>query len=72
MIFSSNFFFNLQPTQAKWRIVFVTAAAVYAGCCSFYTLFASGERQPWDNPEEDDMGTKNGAKKDPEMATTTT
>lgn len=50
----------------------MTAAAVYAGCCTFYTIFASGERQPWDNPEEDEPVTKKGAKNDPEVATTTT
>ncbi|KRT86300.1 membrane transporter [Oryctes borbonicus] len=41
------------PTQARWRIVFVTAAAVYAGCCTFFVIFASGQRQPWDNPDTD-------------------
>ncbi|XP_022918164.1 putative inorganic phosphate cotransporter isoform X2 [Onthophagus taurus] len=42
-----------EPSQAKWRIVFITAACVYAGCCTFYTIFASGERQSFDNPEND-------------------
>ncbi|KAK9731726.1 Major Facilitator Superfamily [Popillia japonica] len=42
-----------EPTQAKWRIVFVTAAAVYAACCTFFVIFASGNRQPWDNPDDD-------------------
>ncbi|GLV43230.1 picot [Carabus blaptoides fortunei] len=42
------------PTQAKWRIVFIAAALVYILCCTFYTIFASGERQPWDNPDEDE------------------
>lgn len=46
-----TFFF--QPTQAKWRTVFITAAAVYAGCCTVFTIFASGKRQPWDNPDND-------------------
>ncbi|VEN51312.1 unnamed protein product, partial [Callosobruchus maculatus] len=41
------------PSIAKWRIVFITAAIVYAGCCTFYVLFASGERQPWDQPPEE-------------------
>lgn len=38
-------------SQARWRIVFITAAGVYAACCTFYLVFASGERQPWDQPE---------------------
>ncbi|GJQ83269.1 Picot [Trypoxylus dichotomus] len=42
-----------EPSLAKWRIVFVTAAAVYAACCTFFVIFASGERQPWDNPDND-------------------
>ncbi|XP_018320987.1 putative inorganic phosphate cotransporter [Agrilus planipennis] len=56
-----------QPTQAKWRIVFITAAAVYAGCCTFYSIFASGQRQPWDDPATDDPKK---SKRDPESAVT--
>ncbi|XP_057650844.1 putative inorganic phosphate cotransporter isoform X2 [Diorhabda carinulata] len=41
------------PSVAKWRTVFVTAAAVYAGCCTFYIIFGSGQRQPWDQPYEE-------------------
>jgi ACS family sodium-dependent inorganic phosphate cotransporter-like MFS transporter 5 len=58
------------PSQAKWRIVFVTAAGVYAACCTFYTLFASGERQPWDTQEEPDK--KKESDTDPEIVTTRT
>ncbi|KAF2885040.1 hypothetical protein ILUMI_21156 [Ignelater luminosus] len=43
-----------EPTQAKWAIVFITAGAVYAVCCTFYNIFGSGQRQPWDNPENDE------------------
>ncbi|XP_063974434.1 putative inorganic phosphate cotransporter isoform X2 [Diachasmimorpha longicaudata] len=42
------------PSQAKWRIVFMISAAVYIVCATFYTIFGSGERQPWDNPENDE------------------
>ncbi|XP_033220002.1 putative inorganic phosphate cotransporter isoform X2 [Belonocnema kinseyi] len=42
-----------QPTQAKWRIVFMISAAVYIVCATFYVIFGSGERQAWDNPEKD-------------------
>ncbi|KAL1513233.1 hypothetical protein ABEB36_002668 [Hypothenemus hampei] len=38
------------PSIAKWRTVFITAAGVYAACCTFYILFSSGVRQPWDQP----------------------
>ncbi|XP_048518927.1 putative inorganic phosphate cotransporter isoform X2 [Dendroctonus ponderosae] len=40
------------PSIAKWRKVFITAAAVYAACCTFFVLFSSGQRQPWDQPAE--------------------
>ncbi|KAJ8676242.1 hypothetical protein QAD02_012028 [Eretmocerus hayati] len=42
------------PSQAKWRIVFGLSAVVYVLCATFYTIFGSGKRQPWDNPERDD------------------
>lgn len=58
----------LQPSQAKWRIVFLTAAGVYAGCCTFYNFFGSGVRQPWDNPQ-DGNGESNNSR-DPERAVT--
>ncbi|KAJ8969638.1 hypothetical protein NQ317_009571 [Molorchus minor] len=41
------------PSIAKWRTVFVTAACVYAGCCTFYIIFGSGVRQSWDQPASD-------------------
>lgn len=42
-----------QPTQAKWRIVFMLSAGVYIVCATFYLIFASGKRQVWDNPDKD-------------------
>ncbi|XP_011343507.1 putative inorganic phosphate cotransporter isoform X2 [Ooceraea biroi] len=42
------------PTQAKWRIVFMICAGIYIACATFYNVFGSGERQPWDNVEKDD------------------
>ncbi|XP_017780119.1 PREDICTED: putative inorganic phosphate cotransporter isoform X2 [Nicrophorus vespilloides] len=51
-----------RPTQAKWRIVFIVAGVVYAACCTFYMFFASGERQDWDNPDNDEANRE----KDPE------
>ncbi|XP_065162158.1 putative inorganic phosphate cotransporter isoform X2 [Atheta coriaria] len=41
-------------THEKWQIVFVTAGGVYAVCCTIYLIFGSGERQPWDNPGDDE------------------
>lgn len=43
-----------QPTMAQWQIVFFIAAIVYIACATFYNLFGSGERQPWDNPINDE------------------
>ena len=49
-------FLNLQPTMGQWQIVFFIAAGVYIACATFYNLFGSGVRQPWDNPLNDDVG----------------
>lgn len=43
-----------QPSIAQWQIVFFIAAGVYVFCATFYNIFGSGERQPWDNPMLDD------------------
>jgi hypothetical protein len=43
----------LQPTQAAWRVVFFIAAGVYVVCGGIYVFLSSGERQKWDNPEND-------------------
>lgn len=43
-----------KPTIAQWRIVFLIAAGVYLFTATFYNLFASGTRQPWDNPDNDE------------------
>lgn len=64
--------FVLQPTQASWRIVFFIAAAIYVFCCTFYNIFASGQRQAWDNPANDESNAlkkrnkKAGVEADPE------
>lgn len=41
--------------MAQWKIVFFIAAGVYVFCATFYNIFGSGERQPWDNPATDDL-----------------
>lgn len=42
-----------EPTHAQWRIVFFIASGVYIFCATFYNIFGSGKRQPWDNPNMD-------------------
>lgn len=40
-------------TQAEWRAVFFIAASVYAVGMVFFASFASGEKQPWADGEEE-------------------
>lgn len=42
-----------KPTMAAWQVVFFIAAGVYIFCATFYNLFGSGVRQPWDNVDDD-------------------
>lgn len=39
--------------MGQWQIVFFIAAGVYIFCATFYNMFGSGQRQPWDNPLND-------------------
>lgn len=39
--------------MAAWQKVFFIASGVYIFCATFYNFFASGKRQPWDNPDND-------------------
>ncbi|KAK0165954.1 hypothetical protein PV328_004426 [Microctonus aethiopoides] len=55
-----------KPSQAKWRMVFIISAAIYIVCATFYVIFGSGERQPWDNPDNDDRQEKKKAAGDVE------
>jgi len=41
--------------MGQWQIVFFIAAFVYIICGTFYNIFGSGERQYWDNPEDDEQ-----------------
>ncbi|KAM7341817.1 putative inorganic phosphate cotransporter protein picot isoform 1-T1 [Cochliomyia hominivorax] len=43
-----------QPTIAQWQKVFFIAAGIYIAAGTFYNLFASGQRQAWDNPDNDE------------------
>ncbi|XP_034102873.1 putative inorganic phosphate cotransporter isoform X1 [Drosophila albomicans] len=46
---------NDNPSMGQWQIVFFIAAFVYIICGTFYNIFGSGERQFWDNPENDEQ-----------------
>lgn len=50
----AGFMIKGTPSVAKWRIVFITASGIYAFCCTFYLIFASGDRQPWDRPPSEE------------------
>ncbi|XP_012688549.1 vesicular glutamate transporter 2.2 [Clupea harengus] len=39
-------------TRDEWQYVFLIAALVHYGGVIFYGIFASGEKQPWADPEE--------------------
>lgn len=41
--------------MGQWRIVFFIAAFVYIFTATFYNIFGSGTRQPWDNPDNDNV-----------------
>ena len=44
-------FFSLQHTIAQWRTVFLLTVGIYVVCNVFYFIFASGEVQPWNDPD---------------------
>jgi ACS family sodium-dependent inorganic phosphate cotransporter-like MFS transporter 6/7/8 len=39
-------------TREEWQYVFLIASLVHYGGVIFYGVFASGEKQPWAEPEE--------------------
>jgi len=47
-------YYYFQPSQAKWRVVFMICAGIYIFCATFYAIFGSGQRQAWDNPDKDE------------------
>ena len=50
---SAGYIIEGKPTIAQWQIVFFIASFVYIFCATFYNIFATGKRQPWDNPQND-------------------
>ncbi|KAH8372853.1 hypothetical protein KR009_006573 [Drosophila setifemur] len=59
-----------KPAMGQWQIVFFIAAFVYIICGTFYNIFGSGERQYWDNPEEDEKAALQAGSSNPQMLTT--
>lgn len=49
--------------MAAWKKVFFIAAGVYLFTATFYNVFASGQRQVWDNPLDDEKNAKKKADK---------
>lgn len=39
-------------TREEWQYVFLIASLVHYGGVVFYGIFASGEKQPWADPEQ--------------------
>lgn len=68
--------------MGQWQIVFFIAAIIYIACATFYNVFGSGDRQPWDNPMNDEPtaavpihtvnGVQNSQSNGHQMTTTTT
>ena len=49
---------NLQ-TEESWKVVFVIASCIHFSGVLFYGFYASGERQPWADPPEEEIGILN-------------
>lgn len=47
-----NCLFFVHQTREEWQNVFLIASLVHYGGVVFYGIFASGEKQPWADPEE--------------------
>nr|XP_006116738.2 vesicular glutamate transporter 1 [Pelodiscus sinensis] len=50
--FEEVFGFEISKTREEWQYVFLIASLVHYGGVLFYGIFASGEKQPWAEPEE--------------------
>lgn len=44
-----------QSLMNEWRIVFWTAFVIFALTSVIYGIWASGEMQPWNNPEKEPL-----------------
>lgn len=46
------YFFNLQSSLEEWRVVFWISFAIFVVTTFIYSIWASGEVQPWNEPRE--------------------
>ncbi|GFQ99874.1 vesicular glutamate transporter 2.2 [Trichonephila clavata] len=44
----------LKNTPDEWQLVFLIASIIHFAGVVFYAIFASGEKQPWAEPPDDD------------------
>uniref|UniRef100_H2ZMF2 Major facilitator superfamily (MFS) profile domain-containing protein n=1 Tax=Ciona savignyi TaxID=51511 RepID=H2ZMF2_CIOSA len=47
-------------TEEDWKVVFVIASCIHFSGVIFYAFFASGERQPWADPPQEEVGILEG------------
>nr|NP_001122357.1 vesicular glutamate transporter [Ciona intestinalis]BAF81885.1 vesicular glutamate transporter [Ciona intestinalis] len=47
-------------TEEDWKVVFVIASCIHFSGVIFYAFFASGERQPWADPPQEEVGILDG------------
>lgn len=43
-------------TRSEWKIIFIIASCIHFAGITFYGIFASGEKQPWADPPEEERG----------------
>ena len=55
LLFLKSLFFQADPTL--WRDVFLISASIYTVCGIFYCVFASTEKQPWNEVDPEELGT---------------
>jgi hypothetical protein len=56
-----NVYDSVSQSVEEWETVFLIASLVHFSGVLFYALFASGEKQPWADPEEDQVEQKDPA-----------
>ena len=55
LLFLKSLFFQTDSTL--WRHVFLISASIYTACGIFYCVFASTEKQPWNEVDPEELGT---------------
>ena len=46
--------FSFLKTREEWSHVFLIASIIHFAGVIFYGIFASGEKQPWADPKDED------------------